>query len=252
MRVHLLAMEIAAVLIWMLAGVAPSLLPVPTAVRLAMVAALAAAFLAFALQPFSRSRTRRMRFRMQPTAPGAWPRTLLAAVLLPAALLGLYALTHGPTDRPAAATLPLAWATIASAILLAPLVEEAIFRGSMQQRMERQLGAHAGILVTSGLFAGLHLDVATFLPHLLSGLVFGYAAWTAGSIWPAVALHVVTNLALALLAPTFATYSRVAPVASALALAAGLVGLAVLYGHASRNVPARPTRTRLFHAPADA
>lgn len=242
-------MDIAAVLFWMLAGIAPSLLPVPTALRLALVFALALAFLVFRSSPSSETGPG-SRYRMHHPVPGAWRYTAPAVVLLPAMLLGLYGLSQSAT-APALERDPLVGGSIASAILLAPLVEEALFRGSIQQRMERQVGIHTGILLIAGIFAGLHLDAATLLPHFLAGVVFGYGSWTSGSIWPAVALHALTNVALATLASPAATYTRQAPLLSAAIGAASLGGLTVLYARASRSAPPPLAHTRLYHGAQD-
>ena len=90
-----------------------------------------------------------------------------------------------------------------SLVLWQPLVEELLFRGLLQGRLlehpwgrRRRLGLSQANWVTSALFAVLHAAThpplwaaAVFVPSL----VFGQARDRAGSVLPAVALHIFYN-----------------------------------------------------------
>lgn len=128
-------------------------------------------------------------------------------------------------DPPAVALL------IFSAVVLAPLFEELLFRGIIQtcflnmmnqtfgprtvvnaegQPVVREADISAGVLrwiaivVTAGLFAVVHIGSAPWqsLPSLfVVGVTFGYVYERTGNLWPSIVLHAlfnVTNVALAL------------------------------------------------------
>jgi hypothetical protein len=91
-----------------------------------------------------------------------------------------------------------------TAVLLAPLCEEAVFRGYLQRTLALRRTPAAAVALAAALFALRHLDPVRFPPLALLGGLFGWIAWRTGSIWPAVAAHVANNAAaaaVALLAP---------------------------------------------------
>jgi membrane protease YdiL (CAAX protease family) len=71
--------------------------------------------------------------------------------------------------------------------------EEMLFRGYMQRRLLQRWSPRAGILVTSLLFAGIHVLPHTVLFAFPVGLWLGYIAWKTDSIWPTIAAHVTIN-----------------------------------------------------------
>jgi membrane protease YdiL (CAAX protease family) len=80
------------------------------------------------------------------------------------------------------------------AVLLAPLCEETLFRGYMLTAYERAgWPARTSVLVVTGLFAAFHLSAVRFPVVVVLGLAITYAAWRAGSIWPAIAAHMGAN-----------------------------------------------------------
>ncbi len=137
-------------------------------------------------------------------------------------------------------TLPFGlFAVVALASFVAPLLEEFLFRGWLQRRLELRLAPFAAILLSATLFAAVHGQLFGFPIRLVFGLAAGYAAWSTRSIWPGVLLHAVYNGTLLIggsAGPdvsegTLATWSRtpsifwpsvVAFFAAALLLVAGL------------------------------
>jgi hypothetical protein len=91
-----------------------------------------------------------------------------------------------------------AYAIGAFAILVAPLMEEIIFRGVLFGIFESQIGLRFAILITAILFGGLHVPEYwgawnhMFLIFLV-GLVFSLARGMSGSLAPSVFLHVGYN-----------------------------------------------------------
>jgi membrane protease YdiL (CAAX protease family) len=86
-------------------------------------------------------------------------------------------------------------AVIAVAGLLAPVCEEAAFRGYLQRTLLRAASPVAAIAAASLLFAVRHLDPVRFPPLALLGALFGWLAWRGGSLWPAIAAHAANNAA---------------------------------------------------------
>jgi membrane protease YdiL (CAAX protease family) len=81
-----------------------------------------------------------------------------------------------------------------SIVILAPLIEEVFFRGYMFKLLLDQLGDNPAILVTSVLFAVVHINLYTFLPILIMGGVMGWARKRTGSIVPSLVMHSMNNL----------------------------------------------------------
>ena len=91
-----------------------------------------------------------------------------------------------------------AYAIGAFAILVAPFVEEMIFRGILFAIFESQVGLRFAILITAILFGGLHVPEYWgawnhMLLIFLVGLVFSLARGMSGSLAPSVFLHVGYN-----------------------------------------------------------
>ena len=94
-----------------------------------------------------------------------------------------------------------AYAIGAFAILVAPVMEEMIFRGILFAIFESQVGLRFAILITAILFGGLHVPEYwgawnhMFLIFLV-GLVFSLARGKSGSLAPSVFLHVGYNASM--------------------------------------------------------
>lgn len=83
-------------------------------------------------------------------------------------------------------------------VVLAPLVEEFVFRGLVQRPLERRWGAAWGVGVAAVLFAFAHAIPSALPLYLFLGAAFGFAVYATGSIWSGVVLHAANNaLALA-------------------------------------------------------
>ncbi|KAA1036938.1 CPBP family intramembrane glutamic endopeptidase [Macrococcus equipercicus] len=81
------------------------------------------------------------------------------------------------------------------------LTEEVICRGFIMNKISRQLGVMAGILINSLLFAALHLmnsnmSILTFINLLLAGIVFSLLFYWTDNIWLTGAAHSFWNIML--------------------------------------------------------
>ncbi len=79
-------------------------------------------------------------------------------------------------------------------VVIAPLVEELVFRGFFQGQLEQGYrDATKAVLLSSALFMVLHFNPWWSLQIYLLGMVLGYLAWRTGSIWPSFVVHAVNN-----------------------------------------------------------
>lgn len=89
------------------------------------------------------------------------------------------------------------------AIVGAPLVEELVYRGLVQRSMSRRLGGVGAWVVTSALFAAVHVSPVDFLGLFVAGLVFGLGVLLTGRIGFGVFAHIGFNgFAMAILIAT--------------------------------------------------
>lgn len=83
--------------------------------------------------------------------------------------------------------------------LIAPVCEEALFRGAFQGTLE-QRGPVRAIACTALAFGVIHLNPFNFIGPILYGLGLGFVVWRTGSILPAILWHVLNNFVAVLLA----------------------------------------------------
>jgi len=139
--------------------------------------------------------------RWRPITAGRMLYCLLGGALLTVAIAVL------PPVRPDTNQFPLeslfnsraaAYAVGTFAVLVAPFMEELIFRGVLFGIFESQVGLRFAILITALLFGGLHVpEYWGAWNHMLLiffvGLVFSLARGRTGSLAPSVFLHVGYN-----------------------------------------------------------
>lgn len=76
----------------------------------------------------------------------------------------------------------------------APLVEELFYRGLLLRGLERRIGTTPAVVVSSVVFAAVHLQGLQFPALLVFGLVAGWLTVRTGRLGPAWAAHVAFNL----------------------------------------------------------
>ena len=77
--------------------------------------------------------------------------------------------------------------------IAAPVVEELVFRGIIQQ-LARPLGERQAVALQAVLFAVQHRGPAGMAYALVCGLVLGTLRSRTGSVWPGMLLHTLNNL----------------------------------------------------------
>jgi hypothetical protein len=79
--------------------------------------------------------------------------------------------------------------------VLAGACEEILYRGPIQAALVRRLPTRAALLIGAALFAAAHMDAHGFPIRTLLGLVLGYVVWRGKSVFPAMVLHGVYDIA---------------------------------------------------------
>ena len=88
-------------------------------------------------------------------------------------------------------------------VIIAPFGEELLFRGFLQHFLEKYWkDITKAVLVTSLLFAFIHMNSYWFIQIYLLGIFLGYLSWKCGSIIPSLILHSINNAAAILLSFT--------------------------------------------------
>ncbi|MCW5737241.1 MAG: CPBP family intramembrane metalloprotease [Enhydrobacter sp.] len=77
--------------------------------------------------------------------------------------------------------------------VLAPLVEELVFRGLIYGWVAGRWGGMAGLIVSSLAFAAAHFEPAHVVLVLPLGLLFGWMRWRTDSLLPSLVAHILNN-----------------------------------------------------------
>lgn len=80
-----------------------------------------------------------------------------------------------------------------TAVIVAPVVEETIFRGYLYPAVKRWIGVLPALLITSLVFAAGHGSAPLVLPLLALGVLLVLAYESTGSIWMPIAIHACFN-----------------------------------------------------------
>jgi membrane protease YdiL (CAAX protease family) len=87
-------------------------------------------------------------------------------------------------------------ATVVTVCIIAPVLEEMLFRGIILRSFLRQYTPGRAILVSALLFGLAHLNIYQFVAGALIGLLLGWLYERTRSLWPGILLHAVYNSAL--------------------------------------------------------
>ncbi|MBD3375668.1 CPBP family intramembrane metalloprotease [candidate division KSB1 bacterium] len=81
-----------------------------------------------------------------------------------------------------------------SAVVMAALAEEMLFRGMLQNSFEYFIDPAMAIVISAIIFALIHFNPWSAIQFTMMGIVLGYMTWVTNSIWPAIILHGTNNL----------------------------------------------------------
>jgi membrane protease YdiL (CAAX protease family) len=79
-------------------------------------------------------------------------------------------------------------------VVLAPLLEELVFRGVVYAGLRRRMGVVASAAIAALLHAAVHFDLASMLPLTAIFFLFGLLYERSGSLWASVIAHGGHNL----------------------------------------------------------
>lgn len=87
----------------------------------------------------------------------------------------------------------LSWLTIITAIMIAPIMEELIFRGLLQNELEKRYGKIISILISLSLFTIIH-QPNQMITALFIGAFLSYSMLKSKNIVNSIILHSVSNI----------------------------------------------------------
>lgn len=80
-----------------------------------------------------------------------------------------------------------------STVLIAPIVEEIIFRGLILSRLNRVIPGWLAALLSALLFGVCHGQIVWMAYAFVLGVIFGFFALRAKSVWPSLCSHILFN-----------------------------------------------------------
>jgi len=83
-------------------------------------------------------------------------------------------------------------------VILAPIVEEIIFRGLLYRMLRERWGVWVSVLVSAAFFSLVHHGLL-LSPQLIGGIIFALAYEWSRSLWVAIGLHMGANAAVYML-----------------------------------------------------
>lgn len=77
--------------------------------------------------------------------------------------------------------------------VIAPILEETVFRGIIYNSLRSKLGVWTAAILSAALFSGLHMDFWGFVPRFFLGMALAYLYEKNQSLFPSMALHSLNN-----------------------------------------------------------
>lgn len=134
------------------------------------------------------------------------------------------------------------WVYILAVVILAPVIEEFVFRGVMLSKLEKY-GTGFAIITSSIIFAIAHLDISIAVFAFFCGLCCGFIYTRTRNLWAAIAIHMINNGYA-----VFSSYSGVIFGDNA-EIVMGIVFMAIiLLGAISLTILLTKYRTKIFNS----
>lgn len=92
-------------------------------------------------------------------------------------------------------TLPNSILLFVTIAVVAPLLEEILFRGLLQNALSKRLPVWAAIALSALVFGAMHMDFYALPPLVLMGAIFGVIYHLTGSLRVTILLHMINNAA---------------------------------------------------------
>lgn len=81
-----------------------------------------------------------------------------------------------------------------TSIVIAPILEESLFRGILQDALMRKYGVFVGILIASAVFGIVHIIPQQVVNAFMIGIVLGYIYYRTGALLPVILIHCINNV----------------------------------------------------------
>ncbi len=125
-------------------------------------------------------------------------------------------------------------ASVIATCLLAPVLEEMLFRGIILRSFLHQYSRWIAIVGSAALFGAAHLNIYQFAVGLGAGLLLGWLYERTQSLWPCILLHGAYNSGVTVIyflldKPAASEPWSMAPQSGILAIVAAAVGLVLLH-----------------------
>lgn len=131
------------------------------------------------------------------TYPFVYLAVLLIGLLIITSVARVFGFELTPGDLAPAKDRSFNWALFVAAVTIAPIVEEALFRGILLQAFARKYGWLKGSIFSSGIFSLLHGPVAPLI--MIFSLYLSRMFYKTRSIVPGMILHAINNATVSLL-----------------------------------------------------
>lgn len=79
-------------------------------------------------------------------------------------------------------------------IIIAPIIEEILFRGFLLSALKKSLGGRYATIVSAAIFAAVHIDVFAFLQIFILGLLLGHLYEKTKTLAASIIVHITHNL----------------------------------------------------------
>jgi membrane protease YdiL (CAAX protease family) len=96
------------------------------------------------------------------------------------------------------------WLTFILVVILAPIIEEIVFRGILFSAIKKRYGLTIGVIGSSLVFTLVHFDPVQMISVLPLGVYLALMYHRTGSIYPGIILHATWNLLVLLIAQSSA------------------------------------------------
>ncbi len=120
------------------------------------------------------------------------------------------------------------WAGILCVAVIAPIVEEIVFRGAITRALLKAFSPWKAILISAAIFGLFHINPAQILPAFLMGIPLAWVYYKVDNITPCCVMHILNNSIAAYVMKNYPEVETLEQLVSigvmlALALAAGVV-----------------------------
>ena len=92
------------------------------------------------------------------------------------------------------------WLAFALTVILAPIIEEIVFRGVLFPVIRKRYGLISGVIISSLIFTLVHIDPINMISVLPLGIFLAIMYHRTGSIYPGMVLHASWNFMVLLIA----------------------------------------------------